>query len=400
MEVSSFMLCTLAYYVHNLNPIIFEIGPFSLFGIPIHIAPRWYGFAYLMGFLAAYILIKKLSRDGMLRLHPDRVPDLVLNSCIFGVLIGGRVGFVLFYDLPISLSHHVTPLLWYFSDEFPYWGLLRVNEGGMSAHGGIIFSIIAILIFVRRHNKAIDMAQASGPPITLKDKKPSGEAAFASGKISPINIGDAACMVVPIGLFFGRIANFINGELYGHPSTVPWAVKFPSEIYAPTNGEMLPSVRDALPSVFQKLYGVLPDPFSDTFDQCLHSLSLDLQNHSASAIAAVAPILPPRHPSQLYEALLEGVLLFIICWTIGRLWRKDGMASGAFLTFYPIMRIIGEQFRVGDTPAHILGMEISKGVLYSLLMFIPALIYWIYWIRRDRRVPWVPVPQTQPKNSE
>jgi hypothetical protein len=101
-------------------------------------------------------------------------------------------------------------------------------------------------------------------------------------------------------------------------------------------------------------------------------------------------ILPPRHPSQLYEALLEGVLLFAIVWTIGRRWRKDGMASGAFLTFYPIMRIIGEQFRIGDTPANIWGHEISKGVMYSLLMLAPAIAYWGYWIWRDRRVPWVP----------
>ena len=197
-------------------------------------------------------------------------------------------------------------------------------------------------------------------------------------------------MVVPIGLFFGRIANFINGELYGHPSTVPWAVKFPSEIYAPTNGDMLPAVRDALPSVFEKLYGVAASPGGWLDPECYKTLCQQLQAHSAAAVAAVAPILPPRHPSQLYEALLEGVLLFTLCWCIGWFWRKDGMASGAFLTFYPIMRIIGEQFRVGDTPANILGHQISKGVLYSLIMLIPALTYWIYWIKKDRRIPWVP----------
>ncbi len=202
-------------------------------------------------------------------------------------------------------------------------------------------------------------------------------------------------MVVPIGLFFGRIANFINGELYGHPinpaSHIPWAVKFPSEIYAPTNGDMLPAVHDALPGVFEKLFSATANwADRETFDSFHRMLSQQLETHTASAVAAVAPILPPRHPSQLYEALLEGVALFTICWLIGWFWRKDGMASGAFLTFYPIMRIIGEQFRVGDTPAHILGTEISKGVLYSLIMLIPALTYWIYWIKKDRRIPWVP----------
>jgi phosphatidylglycerol:prolipoprotein diacylglycerol transferase len=243
----------------------------------------------------------------------------------------------------------------------------------MSAHGGIIFTIIALIFFARKY------------------------------KASFVNIGDASCMVVPIGLFFGRIANFINGELYGHPispaSHIPWAVKFPSEIYAPTNGDMLPAVRDALPGVFAKLYGVTANWFDpDTFDQYYRNLCQQLQAHNAAAVSAVAAILPPRHPSQLYEALLEGALLFTLCWTIGWFWRKDGMASGAFLTFYPIMRIIGEQFRVGDTPTHIFGMDISKGVLYSLIMLIPALTYWIYWIKRDRRIPWVP-QQAEPTPS-
>ena len=93
-------LHSLAYYVHNLNPLIFQLGP---------VKPRWYGLAYLMGFLAAYLLIMKLSRRGMLRLAPERVPDLVLNGCIFGILIGGRLGFILFYDLPISLHEGRTP---------------------------------------------------------------------------------------------------------------------------------------------------------------------------------------------------------------------------------------------------------------------------------------------------
>jgi phosphatidylglycerol:prolipoprotein diacylglycerol transferase len=398
------MSSTLAYYLHHLNPMIFELGP---------IKPRWYGFAYLMGFLGAYLLIRKLCRDGMLRMNPDRVADLVLNCCIFGVLIGGRLGFVLFYDLPNSLAIHQTPLLWDFSSSFPFWGVLRVWDGGMSAHGGILFSILALAYFARRY------------------------------KASFINVGDAACMVVPIGLCFGRIANFINGELYGHPSSVPWAVKFPSEVWAPTNNVATISP-DNMAMLQQKVAAFLAqNPLSLTPREVQDFLSmhpdarelisakvsgLQLSNpqhletarhmignivgsqpnqlapgdfahwweHGHTALTQVMQnvfevILPARHPSQLYEALLEGVLLFIICWTIGRLWRKDGMASGAFLTFYPMMRIIGEQFRVGDTPLDFAGLSISKGVLYSLPLVVIGACYWGYWIRRDRRFPWVPL---------
>jgi phosphatidylglycerol:prolipoprotein diacylglycerol transferase len=150
----------LGYFVDNLDPFIFKIGSWG---------PRWYGLAYLLGFLFAYLLIKKNARDGMLRLNPERVSDLVLNACIFGVLVGGRLGYCLFYQ----------PKLLWFTSEFPYWGVLRVWEGGMSAHGGIVFTILTLMWFGWKYRK-------QGASI--------------------VNIGDAACMVVPIGLFFGRCA--------------------------------------------------------------------------------------------------------------------------------------------------------------------------------------------------
>lgn len=341
------MLSGLAYYVHNLDPVIFSLGPIS---------PRWYGFSYLMGFLGAYLLVMKLQRDGMLRLARERVPDLVLNCCIFGVLIGGRLGYCLFYEPRLlGFARDATGQI-----EFPYWGVLKVWDGGMSAHGGILFTVLTLIWFGWKYRK-------SGATIA--------------------NIGDAGCMVVPIGLCFGRIANFINGELYGHVSYVPWAVKFPSEIYAPTNGVIDPAVQEKLPGVLTQLFGANLWT-GETFEAGVRALSSKLRMHDSEAVNAVAAILEPRHPSQLYEALLEGVVLFVIVWTVGRLWRKDGMAGGAFLTFYPIMRIIGEHFRVGDTPRHVMGMEVSLGVLYSVPMVLIGVAYWGYWIWRDRRVPW------------
>ena len=400
----------LAYYLHDLDPVIFKLWV---------ITPRWYGFAYLMGFLCAYLLIKKLSRDGMLRVPPEKVSDMVLNSCIFGVLVGGRLGFCLFYDLPRALADHATPLLYSFTDRFPYWGLLRVNEGGMSAHGGIVFTILALVFFARRN------------------------------KLSFTNLADAAAMVVPVGLCFGRIANFINGELYGHVTNVPWAVKFPSEIWSPTNGQTAitpgqfqqiqsavaqflathpqemsaQTVRDFLtnhPALAEQL-GVVDLESATQLAGIQEKLApylgqnpalindLDLARwweHGNAALhqvmhTAFSTVLSPRHPSQLYEALLEGVVLWLIVWTIGRLWRKDGMAAGAFLVFYPIMRIVGEQFRVGDTPVPLLGINISKGILYSAIMLLPAAGYWLYWIRRDRRSAWVkPVAPVAAKSPE
>lgn len=351
------MAMMLAAWVHDLNPFIFRVT--ESFG------PRWYGAAYLLAFLAGYVLLVRLARQGILRMPPERVPDLVLAVCIFGVLVGGRLGYVLFYDLPEALRAGTTPLLWQFSGDVPFWGVLKVWKGGMAAHGGVIGVILTLIVFARRNRLSIP------------------------------NVGDAACMVVPLGLFFGRIANFINGELYGHVANVPWAVKFPTEVSSPTNGvQVVP--QEAVDKVIWEVNEKLGSGVINSNQQLVEFIqgTLPLPGLSGEAYRSVSDfatqqmglILPARHPSQLYQALLEGLLLFVICWVIGKKWRKDGMAGGAFLTFYPILRILGEQFRVGDTPVQVLGVEMSKGVLYSVPMAAAGVVYWVYWIRRPGRV--------------
>ena len=347
----------LAYYVHNLTPKIFEVWGYG---------PRWYGFAYLLGFAFAYFLVIRLARQGLLKVPIEKVPDMVILLCICGVLIGGRLGYVFFYDLPIALQHHATPLLWDFSDSLPYWGVLRVNQGGMSAHGGVVGVVLAICYYARRN------------------------------KYSAINIGDAACMVVPIGLFFGRVANFINGELYGHITNVAWAVQFPTELRVgpPTPTEptvtsaqvqqLVDTVQQQFPAIHQEALRYAPEEQTGVV---IDAIIRAVQHGNQKMADLLRPILPPRHPSQLYEALLEGLLLFIICWTIGQRWRKKGMASGAFLTFYPVMRIIGEQFRVGDSPVDIFGAPVAKGVLYSIPMFFFGLGFWIYFMTKPGETP-------------
>jgi prolipoprotein diacylglyceryltransferase len=355
------------------------------------------------------------------------------------VLFGGRLGYCLFYD---------TRLLGLFRDDhgnvaFPYWGVLAVWRGGMAAHGGVLLTIITIIVFTWRNNVAVDRAMQPGSPAEKDKKNLTSKEISALRKYSIVNIGDAACMVVPIGLFFGRVANFINGELYGHPTTVAWAVKFPSEIQNPTNnpadlpipidkldpdqilrmvawarnnpefaGMKFESLADLINNhVLQRAEKILQMQDADRIVQWAqtrfpdakitdtNSLITQLQQGSANVSEmirskfAAMDSLPARHPSQLYEALLEGVLLFLIVWIIGRKWRRDGMASGAFLTLYPVMRIIGEQFRVGDTPVTILGMTLSKGVWYSVAMFVPGVIFWIYWIKKNRKAEWVPEPK-------
>ncbi len=298
-----------AYYVHHLNP--FLIRFYDQFGI------RWYGVAYLCGFIAAFYLLKWLARKGYGSLAEGQVADFTFYAALFGVLLGGRLGYVLFYR-PEMLTDPIS--------------ILRVTDGGMASHGGIIGLFIFSWIYARRH------------------------------KISWTGIGDNLVAVAPIGLLFGRIANFINGELRGHPTNVPWAVQFPSELLD------------------------YPDKAQAAIDQC-SALSPNLDSVNAIIDATrtnpqvreiLSHILTPRHPSQLYEALLEGVLLFVCLITIRLRFRKpDGLTTGCFFLLYPIMRIIGETFRVPDAP---LTGPFTRGQFLSLFMFLVALgFFWRVW---------------------
>jgi len=166
-----------AYYLHNLDPIIFRIYD--------NVGPRWYGLAYVLAFVSSYFLLLWLSKRGYADLPPERVGDFITGCALFGVIVGGRLGYVFFYK-PEMLREPLS--------------ILRVWEGGMSSHGGMLGILFFTFYYARRH------------------------------KISWLNLGDNLVVTAPMGLFFGRCANFINGELYGRIANVPWAMQFPKEL--------------------------------------------------------------------------------------------------------------------------------------------------------------------------
>jgi phosphatidylglycerol:prolipoprotein diacylglycerol transferase len=173
----------LAYYLHDLNPFIFRIS--GNFG------PRWYGMAYVLAFACGFGLLRVLAKRGYTQLRTEQVGDFITWAALFGVMLGGRLGYVLFYR-PEMLRDPLS--------------IFRVWEGGMSSHGGMIGLILFTYWYAWRH------------------------------KISWTNLGDNLVVVAPIGLFFGRCANFINGELYGRLTTVRWAMLFPKELLEASNG--------------------------------------------------------------------------------------------------------------------------------------------------------------------
>jgi len=302
-----------AHYLHRIDPVIFEITD--------AIKLRWYGVAYVAAFVAGYYLLRWWARRGIGELKENQVADFMTWAAIFGVLIGGRLGWVLLYG--VRQDHSGDP-----------WWWLRVWEGGMASHGGILGLFFFTLYWARTR------------------------------KQSWTGLGDNLVVAAPLGLFFGRMANFINGELYGRPATVPWAMKFPQEATTWQDG----------------------DPRSGAVSHLLREWNSGAESipHLArtdDAFAAqLSELLTARHPSQLYAAALEGLALFAILFFVREKWPRapHGMLTALFFIFYAVFRITDEQFREPDR--HIAGL--TEGQFYSVFMILIGVAFLIFALRR------------------
>ena len=308
-----------AYYLHDLDPFVIQFS--ETFGL------RWYGLAYVVGFVFGYYLLKYFSRKEMLQVKPGELPDFMTFMALFGVFLGGRLGYFLLYQRDTLFN---DPLSF-----FVVW------NGGMASHGAIFGIAVFLWVYAKRKN------------------------------YSWTNLGDHVVVVAPIGVALGRLANFINGELIGVKTTVAWAVKFPAELQH----------RDSY---------VVPEgaaPMSTAFQSDLPHNSYEIYERAEAMnlLPELAAALNPRHPSQLYQAMLEGVLLFLILLTIRLVFKKlpNGLLTGVFFLGYAGLRIIGEIFREPDVgAARILGF--SKGQFYSLFMVAAGLAFLLFALTRSR----------------
>jgi phosphatidylglycerol:prolipoprotein diacylglycerol transferase len=286
----------LAYYVHDLNPLIFRIYD--------NVGPRWYGLAYVLAFVSSYLLFRLLARRGYADLPVANVADFITGAALFGVIIGGRLGYVFFYQ-PDMLRDPIS--------------IVEVWKGGMSSHGGMLGLLAFTFYYSRRH------------------------------KISWTNLGDNLVVTAPVGLFFGRCANFINGELYGRSTRAWWAMQFPKELLDH------PREAERAISACTKI-----DPSLNSADAVVAAV------HRPEIKDALRPILVPRHPSQLYEAFFEGIVLFAILWFFRTRTRQpNGVLTGLFFVCYALFRILIENLREPDASL-ILGL--TRGQFFSLFL--------------------------------
>lgn len=308
-----------ATYVHDLNPIALPISG--------GLALRWYGLAYLAGFVAGFLLLRNLARRGLWVMPPEKVGDFIAGCALFGVFLGGRLGYIFFYHLPKVGWGELAkdPLL-----------VLRVWEGGMASHGGILGLAIFTWVYAKRQ------------------------------KVSWAKLADGLSVVGPLGLFFGRAANFINGELYGRITTgVPWAVKFPQSL--------IQESEETQAMAWQACMRV--DPSLADANSLDTLIAAARENPELSK--TLGEFLPVRHPSQIYEGLLEGLLLFVILWVVRVRFPKApaGLITGLFFSLYAVARIFSEHFREPD--AAMVGM-LTKGQFFSLFMFLIAAAFFAH----------------------
>jgi len=254
----------------QIDPVLVQLGPFAI---------RWYALAYIAGLLSGWRYMLRLNLARAKMAAPEVIDDLLVWT-IIGVILGGRLGYVLFYNLPYYIDNPLRAL--------------AVWQGGMSFHGGLLGVTVAMIWFARRRGLEL------------------------------LRLSDLMSCAVPLGLFFGRIANFINGELYGRASDLPWAVLFPH----------------------------------------------------------AGPL--PRHPSQLYEAVLEGAVLFtVLAWLAWRrhALQRPGLLTGVYLCGYSLARALVELVRQPDSQIGLLPLGTTMGQWLS----VPMLLGGLYLIWRARR---------------
>ena len=328
-------------WLHNLDPFAIELPGFV--GELLNGGIRWYGLSYLAGFVLGYFLIRRVLSVGVSPLKPQQAMDLVVTIAI-GIVLGGRLGYVTFYQPSLFLSF--TP------DSFPWWGVFKINEGGMASHGGILGGIAGCFFFAWRQ-------KLLAPHKTR-------------------HLFDLMAFGGPLGLLMGRIANFINGELIGRecPRDSALAVQFPQEISETWTQEEIAELQQ-----FAAQQGATHEQINNITGLAIQRV----QENDPVWISYLAQELTPRYPSQLIAGLTEGLIVFLVLLFLYRKPVKAGLIGGAFCITYALMRVVNEFFRRPDAQFIDDGKlpMVTQGQLLSIGLFIIGVVT-VYFALRSK----------------
>lgn len=361
----------LVAWLHDLDPFLVQFPEgFFVDGI------RWYGMAYISTFVLGWVFTRLIIRAGRTTLGKQEAFDFVVVAAL-GVVAGGRLGYVLFYKPALFVT---------FESSLPWWGVLQMNEGGMSSHGGMIGVAAAVWWFARRRRGGKQIGD---------EVKPAHEAKPVKHRF--LHLFDIAAITAAMGFFLGRIANFINAELIGRvcDPDLLWAVKYPQEMREWSTNELmrLTPVVDHVGVEKTEWVTALADIGDEQNQQLVRAtierLIVAIQDGGQAGQATaeiIAPHLTTHHPSQLYAAFLEGLLVFVVLAIIWRQARRPGVIAGLYGVLYGAMRIVNEFWRAPD--AHIADEEfaaigLTRGQLLSIVMVVIGAIVTVWASRRN-----------------
>jgi len=333
-------------WFHDLSPFLVKFTP--SFGI------RYYGLSYALGFTFAYVFLRFLSKRNAIAIPYDRIGDAMMYL-IVGTLIGGRLFYVIGYEPSLLLD---------FSSSAPWWGVLAINNGGMASHGGIIGCAVACLRISRGFKT---------------------ETGKIEGRSSPLHAFDAAVLVAPFGLFFGRMANFINGELLGAIVAKPgekapsWAVRYPQEILSGLESHQLGQTPEQFDQIVQlSMLHMLP---TDEYWETGYARVLDLIQRGDDGLKTqLEPLISARYPTQLFQAGLDGLLVLVVVWIVAMKPRKPGLIAGAFAIVYALGRIPMDFIRLPDSGISQFG-PLTRGQTYSAITGLVGIALVVYAMR-------------------
>ncbi len=325
----------LATWVHDWDPFIIEFHD----GVGL----RWYGMAYLVGIVLGYLLLRRWVRRDRLPLRENWLADAALYIGL-AMIVGGRLGYCIFYDPSLFGFTFESTFPW----GFPYWDVLRVWKGGMASHGGIAGLFVGTWLFCRKY------------------------------RVHLLVLCDAVAVGATIGVICGRLANFINGELWGRPTTVAWACKFPDAFLQDLHYRL--AAGDLEPGRFM----------------ALRNAYLEIQPHTARMTAFIAEHGLARHPSQLYAAVFEGLLPLGIGILVHARHRRPGLSMATVLMVYAVGRFIDEFFRQPDAGYELYFGWMSKGQLLSLPLLLVGLGLAVWTLRRPPRPEWYRLGEDAP----
>lgn len=331
-------MTTLAAWLHDLSPFAVQLWPG--FGL------RWYGLSYAVGFLIAWIVLRWLISRGAAQIPKDRASDAIILMAI-GAVVGGRLGYAIFYE---------PSLFWRFTGSLPYWQLLDLTKGGMSSHGGIT----GVVLTAWRVSRGF-----------------KGDTAERVGRTTWLHVLDLTTLMAPFGLFLGRIANFINGELLGRIVAMPgepapwWAVKFPQEVLSEHAPPLTPEQVFRLEDLVERTATGSEAGFVQGYERLMQQV----QRGAPDLARELEPLLAARHPSQLYQAFAEGIVVGVVVWAVAAQPRKPGILGCWFLITYGVTRVLTELWRLPDGHLAVQRLGgLSRGQWLSVAMVVLGVV--------------------------